>query len=256
MFTDLLLLTGLLDDNHTSTSRSSSHTSTSLPETLPVATEQNVDNSGVLDDDTDEKNELKDASETVQKRCASDTDLLHNSGDKRTASMPELSFYTTKSIVGSKTSLVSTFSDRSVSSTMGTLHDLIESVVSLSALKALVIIIKSNAFLNSLMSFQSLGVLKKSSSSKDASVKPSCSKDDDDKLSSKEKASIDCLDEGMMVVLRSVMACMVKCSVLPSPIKQVVGVGELERAQTVLLSQAITTAEKADETDDDKKCKC
>lgn len=254
MFTDLLMLTGLPDEKDISTSRSSSHISTMVQET---GTEQSPECSLALDEDMYEKNELKDANEVVQKRCASDTDLLHNTDDKRTASMPELSLYASKSIVGSKTSLTSSYSDRSVSSCVGSLHGLIESIVSLGALKALVVIIKSNKFLNNLMSFQTIEVLSKSSSYKDASVKPSCSKEEDDSgsLLSKEMPNIECLDEGMMVVLQSVMACMVKCSILPSPIKQIVGVGELERAQTVLLNQVITAAEKAEETDDEKKCK-
>lgn len=245
LFSDLLLLTGLLDDKHISPSRSSSHISASLQET-----ELSPESAVSLEDDTYEKNELKDASEVVQKRCASDTDLLHNTDDKRTASMPELSLYTTKSTMGSKTSLASSYSERSTSSCVGSLHDLIESIISFSALKALVVIIKSNKFLNNLLLFQTIEALIKSNVCKDVDAKTSS-----EQVNAKERPSIECLDESMMTVLRSVMACMVKCSILPSPIKQIARVGELERAQTVLLNQALTGSEKTDEVNDEKKCK-
>ncbi|EDO45582.1 predicted protein [Nematostella vectensis] len=45
-------------------------------------------------------------------------------------------------------------------------------------------------------------------------------------------------DQDTVGVLQQVMMCMVKCSTRPSPVRQVVRLGELERAQTVLLHRA------------------
>ena len=44
----------------------------------------------------------------------------------------------------------------------------------------------------------------------------------------------------MVKVLKTIMHCMVVCAVLPSPVRRVVNLGELERAQTVMLNMAST----------------
>lgn len=51
----------------------------------------------------------------------------------------------------------------------------------------------------------------------------------------------------MIEVLKKVMNCMVGCAVLPSPVRRVVNLGELERAQTVLLKMASTSSKKIEQ---------
>lgn len=259
-FTDLLLLTGLMDDK-----RSASVPPNSSPEAV-AQTEDSLSSNETISDsreslyyDSREKNETKDAKEAMQRRSASDVDLFSSPDGRRTKSMPELTLTSpSKSIKGSKTSLTSFYSGASC--VAGSQRDLVDAIISLSALKALVVIIKSNRFLDTLLSYQAVESLQKQNSKlkiyshekcdlKSFNSAPSSSSSVKDLNSDIERP-----DDSMIAVLHTVMACMVQCSVLPSPIKQVVRVGELERAQTVLLNQAMTKQSKTD-LKEDKECK-
>ena len=263
MFTDLLFLTGLIDDKHTSRS-AALHSNASLDD--KTESSETMDSKrGSLDDGTSELNERKNAAEVIQRRSFSDMDLFSSSAvERRNTSLPELSLSHPKSVVGSGTSLVSGCSEKSSVSNMGSLHELVDSIVSLSALKALVVIIKSNRFLDTILSYQAVESLNKpnlvpksSSHLGTTDLRSFRSEPQGDRgpgPSPKDCSDVDYPDEAMVEVFQSVIACMVKCSILPSPIKQVVRVGELERAQTVLLNQAISRQGETTEREDSKKC--
>ena len=254
-FTDLLLLTGLMDGKQPS----SAPPSTS-PEATLAQEEDSLSSSETISDsreslyyDSREKNETKDAKEAMQRRSASDTDLFSSPDGRRTKSMPELTITSSsKSIKGSKTSLASVYSGTS-SCAAGSQRDLVDAIISLSALKALVVIIKSNRFLDTLLSYQAVELLRKQGSNGSEDLKSFNSRPSSSSSVKDLNPAVERPDDCMIAVLHSVMGCMVQCSVLPSPIKQVIRVGELERAQTVLLNQAMTKQTKTD-LKEDKEC--
>ncbi|XP_048583459.1 probable E3 ubiquitin-protein ligase HERC1 isoform X5 [Nematostella vectensis] len=265
VFTDLLALTGLLEDNDGPLPQPDPPASFSNLKSVSRSSLDERKSRKLLDTTHDDKsiNYREDSMVTFfddQISCEAKERSVSFSGAlfKKSRSFPEISRTLSRSHLGSKTSLASLGSEKSTaSSCWGSLHDLTESIIRVSALKALVVLLNSSQFLESLLSF---GTGSWTDAESDTSMKWQLGDAtiDDSEISTRRsktygtrvipdqetRKNIRSEDEGFAAdqdtvgVLQQVMMCMVKCSTRPSPVRQVVRLGELERAQTVLLHRA------------------